>query len=144
MIIIVMVGCTVSRCRCVVPCLTQNQDTSLRHLPNQDTSLFRTLYYFAWNGAYVVITALSAVSLSSLLPPHFTSPSPLHLSLLPTPQNVEIKDFKQSWSDGLAFCAILHSFLPDKIPYDDLTPNNPRQNFTVAFDAAKYAVLYTK
>ena len=53
-------------------------------------------------------------------------------------QNVNIKDFRQSWSDGLAFCAILHSFLPDKIPYDDLTADNPRRNFTIAFDAAKY------
>ena len=28
--------------------------------------------------------------------------------------------------------------MPDKIPYDDLTPDNPRENFTIAFEAAKY------
>jgi hypothetical protein len=54
-------------------------------------------------------------------------------------ENVKVKDFRHSWSNGLAFCAVLHSFLPDKIPYDDLSPSNPRQNFTIAFDAAKEA-----
>ena len=52
-------------------------------------------------------------------------------------QNVSVKDFRQSWSDGMAFCALLHSFLPDKIPYDDLSPSNPRENFKIAFDVAK-------
>ena len=55
---------------------------------------------------------------------------------------MDVKDFHQSWSDGLAFCAILHTFLPDKIPYDELTPDNPRKNFTIAFDAAKYVYYY--
>lgn len=53
-------------------------------------------------------------------------------------QNCEVKDFRQSWADGMAFCAILHSFLPDKIPYDELGPSDPRKNFTIAFEAAKY------
>ena len=52
-----------------------------------------------------------------------------------------MKDFRGSWSDGMAFCAIIHSFLPDKIPYDELSPSNPRQNFTLAFQAAKYVLL---
>ena len=75
---------------------------------------------------------------SSLLP---LSSSPSNHS--PNAQNVEIKDFRQSWSNGLAFCAIIHSFLPDKIPYDDLTPDNPRENFTIAFEAAKYVTSLT-
>jgi hypothetical protein len=54
-------------------------------------------------------------------------------------ENVEVKDFRQSWSNGLAFCAIMHSFLPDKIPYDDLTADDPRKNFTIAFEAAMEA-----
>ena len=53
-------------------------------------------------------------------------------------QNVNVKDFRSSWADGMAFCAIIHSFLPDKIPYDDLSPSDPRTNFTIAFEAAKY------
>ena len=55
---------------------------------------------------------------------------------------MEVKDFRQSWSDGLAFCAILHSFLPDKIPYDDLSADNPRKNFTTAFEAAEWVLIY--
>ncbi len=57
-------------------------------------------------------------------------------------QNVEVKDFRGSWFDGMAFCAIIHSFLPDKVPYDDLSPSNPRENFTIAFEAAKYVLWY--
>ena len=52
-------------------------------------------------------------------------------------QNVEINDFSSSWANGLALCAILHSFLPDSIPFDDLTPTNRRQNFTVALNVAE-------
>ena len=55
---------------------------------------------------------------------------------------MSVKDFRQSWSDGLAFCAILHSFLPDKIPYDELSADEPRRNFTIAFEAAKWATVY--
>jgi hypothetical protein len=64
-------------------------------------------------------------------------------TVLPSsPQNVNIKDFRSSWADGLAFCAIMHSFLPDTIPYDDLTPEDRRKNFTLAFDAARYVWMY--
>lgn len=31
----------------------------------------------------------------------------------------------------------MHSFLPDKIPYDELTPEDKERNFTLAFDAAR-------
>ena len=55
---------------------------------------------------------------------------------------MEVKDFHQSWSNGLAFCAIMHSFLPDDITYHKLTADNPRENFTVAFEAAKYVVAF--
>jgi hypothetical protein len=56
-------------------------------------------------------------------------------------ENVEVKDFSSSWSDGLALCAILHNFVPDAIPYDDLSPDNPRENYTVALKAAEEAGL---
>ena len=52
-------------------------------------------------------------------------------------QNVEVNDFSNSWANGLALCAVLHSFMPDSIPFDDLTPSNRRQNFTVALQAAE-------
>ena len=48
-----------------------------------------------------------------------------------------ISNFGESFSNGLAFCALLHHFLPDKIPYSTLTPENQRQNFTIAFEVAE-------
>ena len=35
-------------------------------------------------------------------------------------QGIEIKNFSSSWNDGLAFCALLHSYLPQKIDYNAL------------------------
>lgn len=29
-------------------------------------------------------------------------------------------NFSSSWSDGLAFCALLHTYLPAHIPYQEL------------------------
>lgn len=52
-------------------------------------------------------------------------------------RNIDITNFSSSWNDGLAFCAILHSYLPDRIPYDTLSPANKRRNFSLAFAAAE-------
>ncbi|XP_066584014.1 cytospin-A isoform X7 [Prorops nasuta] len=52
-------------------------------------------------------------------------------------RNIDITNFSSSWNDGLALCAILHSYLPDKIPYDTLTPVEKRRNFSIAFSAAE-------
>ncbi|XP_030566203.1 cytospin-A isoform X2 [Drosophila novamexicana] len=52
-------------------------------------------------------------------------------------RNIDITNFSSSWNDGLAFCAILHSYLPDRIPYDTLSPTNKRRNFSLAFAAAE-------
>ncbi len=35
-------------------------------------------------------------------------------------QNIDITNFSSSWNDGLAFCAILHTYLPAHIPYHEL------------------------
>ncbi|MGH0123621.1 UNVERIFIED_CONTAM: hypothetical protein FKN15_050223 [Acipenser sinensis] len=35
-------------------------------------------------------------------------------------QNIDITNFSSSWNDGLAFCAILHTYLPAHIPYQEL------------------------
>lgn len=37
-------------------------------------------------------------------------------------QNIEITNFSSSWEDGLAFCAVYHTYLPTHIPYDTLNP----------------------
>lgn len=52
-------------------------------------------------------------------------------------RNIDITNFSSSWNDGLALCAILHSYLPDKVPYDSLTPSEKRRNFSIAFSAAE-------
>jgi len=50
--------------------------------------------------------------------------------------NVSVTNFTTSWKDGLAFCALLHNFVPDKIPFDELTAKRPRESFELAFTAA--------
>jgi len=51
--------------------------------------------------------------------------------------DVDITNFSSSWNDGMAFCALLHGYMPDKIPYSTLKPSDKRRNFTVAFEAAE-------
>ncbi|XP_056143334.1 cytospin-A [Lampris incognitus] len=52
-------------------------------------------------------------------------------------QNIDITNFSSSWNDGLAFCALLHTYLPAHIPYHELTSQEKRRNFTLAFQAAE-------
>ena len=35
-------------------------------------------------------------------------------------ENIEVTNFSSSWSDGLALCALMHSYLPAHIPYTSL------------------------
>ncbi|XP_031433085.1 cytospin-A isoform X2 [Clupea harengus] len=51
--------------------------------------------------------------------------------------NIDITNFSSSWNDGLAFCAVLHTYLPAHIPYQELTGQDKRRNFTLAFQAAE-------
>ncbi|KAF2904053.1 hypothetical protein ILUMI_02120, partial [Ignelater luminosus] len=52
-------------------------------------------------------------------------------------RNIDITNFSSSWNDGLALCAILHTYLPDRVPYDTLVPQEKRRNFSIAFAAAE-------
>ena len=45
-------------------------------------------------------------------------------------QNVDITNFSSSWNDGLAFSALIHSYLPDKIPYGELNSEDKVNNGT--------------
>ncbi|KAK0150964.1 Smoothelin [Merluccius polli] len=55
-------------------------------------------------------------------------------------ENVEIQNFSSSWSNGMAFCALVHHFFPDAFDYDALSPSNRRHNFEVAFSNAEKLV----
>lgn len=58
-------------------------------------------------------------------------------------RNIDITNFSSSWNDGLAFCALFHSYLPDRVPYDSLGPHDKRQNFSYAFAAAESVGIHT-
>ncbi|XP_043864784.1 mucin-5AC isoform X3 [Drosophila mojavensis] len=51
-------------------------------------------------------------------------------------ENVQISNFSSSWSDGLAFCALIHHFLPDAFDYSQLTKQTRKHNFELAFSVA--------
>ncbi|KAL0965397.1 hypothetical protein UPYG_G00280750 [Umbra pygmaea] len=52
-------------------------------------------------------------------------------------QNIDVTNFSSSWNDGLAFCAVLHTYLPAHIPYLELSSQDKKRNFTLAFQAAE-------
>uniref|UniRef100_A0A3B4EMB3 EH domain binding protein 1 like 1 n=1 Tax=Pygocentrus nattereri TaxID=42514 RepID=A0A3B4EMB3_PYGNA len=49
-------------------------------------------------------------------------------------KGVKVTNFNTSWRNGLAFCAILHHFHPDKIEFDALQPHDIKFNNKKAFD----------
>ncbi|XP_058250617.1 EH domain-binding protein 1-like protein 1 isoform X9 [Hemibagrus wyckioides] len=49
-------------------------------------------------------------------------------------KGVKITNFSTSWRNGLAFCAILHSFHPDKVNFEMLDPYDIKRNNKKAFD----------
>lgn len=57
--------------------------------------------------------------------------------------DVDITNFSSSWNDGMALCALLHTYVPDKIPYSTLKASEKRRNFTIAFEAAESVGIET-
>ncbi|KIN06256.1 hypothetical protein OIDMADRAFT_113756 [Oidiodendron maius Zn] len=49
---------------------------------------------------------------------------------------VDVRNFTDSWNDGLAFCALLDIHRPDLIDYDALDKNDHKRNMQLAFDIA--------
>ncbi|KAK7925900.1 hypothetical protein WMY93_008210 [Mugilogobius chulae] len=49
-------------------------------------------------------------------------------------RGVKVTNFSTSWRNGLAFCAILHHFHPEKINFDQLDPHDIKINNKKAFD----------
>ncbi|RFU33915.1 hypothetical protein B7463_g2399, partial [Scytalidium lignicola] len=53
---------------------------------------------------------------------------------------VEVRNFTDSWNDGLAFCALLDIHRPDLIDYDSLDKSDHRGNMQLAFDIAQQEI----
>ncbi|KAJ7387086.1 Smoothelin-like protein 1 [Desmophyllum pertusum] len=51
-------------------------------------------------------------------------------------EGVDIQNFTTSWANGLAMCALLNYYLPDKIPYETLDAKDKRGNWGLAFKVA--------
>ncbi len=52
-------------------------------------------------------------------------------------ENVSINNFSSSWSNGLAFCALIHHLMPDSFDFNLLDSKNARYNFEMAFKIAE-------
>lgn len=52
-------------------------------------------------------------------------------------EEVDVRNFTDSWNDGLAFCALLDIHRPDLIDYDTLDKSDHKGNMQLAFDIAK-------
>uniref|UniRef100_H0ZFD6 Smoothelin like 2 n=1 Tax=Taeniopygia guttata TaxID=59729 RepID=H0ZFD6_TAEGU len=52
-------------------------------------------------------------------------------------KTIGYKNFSSSWNDGMAFCALVHSFFPEAFDYNKLDPANRKQNFELAFTTAE-------
>ncbi|XP_076017691.1 uncharacterized protein LOC143009557 isoform X2 [Genypterus blacodes] len=48
-------------------------------------------------------------------------------------KNIDITNFSSSWADGLAFCAVYHTYLPSHVPYCTLSPESKKENLGLAF-----------
>ncbi|KAL0476310.1 spectrin beta chain [Acrasis kona] len=57
---------------------------------------------------------------------------------------VEVGNFSKSWKDGLAFCALIHKFRPDLIPWDELKASEPEKNVSLAFHVAEKVLDITQ
>ncbi|XP_060782853.1 smoothelin-like 1 [Neoarius graeffei] len=52
-------------------------------------------------------------------------------------EGVSIENFSSSWSDGLAFCALVHRFFPTAFDFSSLKASEREKNFTLAFSMAE-------
>lgn len=46
---------------------------------------------------------------------------------------MKIENFTTSWSDGVAFCALIHHFFPQAFDFSKIDRSNRRHNYELAF-----------
>ena len=51
--------------------------------------------------------------------------------------NITIDNFSSSWANGVAFCALIHHFMPNEIDFNAIDSSNRRRNFEIAFKTAE-------
>eukprot|EP00163_Fabomonas_tropica_P022959 TRINITY_DN40227_c0_g1_i1.p1 TRINITY_DN40227_c0_g1~~TRINITY_DN40227_c0_g1_i1.p1 ORF type:complete len:625 (-),score=255.90 TRINITY_DN40227_c0_g1_i1:161-2035(-) len=52
-------------------------------------------------------------------------------------KDVDVKNFTDSWADGLAFCALIHRHRPDLLNFDECDKADARNNCEKAFEVAE-------
>ncbi|XP_061460775.1 smoothelin-like protein 2 [Rhineura floridana] len=52
-------------------------------------------------------------------------------------KHIDLQNFSSSWNDGMAFCALVHSFFPEAFDYQTLDPAKRKENFELAFTMAE-------
>ncbi|XP_072516269.1 uncharacterized protein [Salminus brasiliensis] len=52
-------------------------------------------------------------------------------------EHINIHNFSSSWIDGMAFCALVHSFFPNEFDYNELNPAHHKHNLDLAFTTAE-------
>lgn len=50
---------------------------------------------------------------------------------------VQITNFSSCWADGMAFCALIHRFVPNSFDFNNLNPTNRQANLELAFRIAE-------
>jgi hypothetical protein len=52
--------------------------------------------------------------------------------------DISIENFSSAWANGVAFCALIHHFMPNEFNFDLVDSNERRRNFELAFKTAEY------
>jgi len=52
-------------------------------------------------------------------------------------EEVNLTNWTRSWWDGMAYCAIIHYYYPDQMPYSQLKASNKTYNLDLAFRTAE-------